>query len=51
MEIGAYLVADALPFEPVKPGEGALDVPASPAQAGAVSSALARCLRCDAPGS
>lgn len=36
MEVNTSLVADAEPFELVKPGEGALDYPADLAQSGAV---------------
>ena len=36
MEVSTSFVADAESFEPVKPGEGALDYPADLAQSGAV---------------
>ncbi len=41
MEIGAAFVAGPESFEPVEPGEGALDDPAGFAQAGAVGDAAA----------
>lgn len=47
MEVGAYLVADAEPFELMQPGEGALDDPSSLAQPGAVRGATAGDLGCD----
>ncbi len=48
MEVGSYLVADPQAFELVEPGEGSLDDPPGPAQAGSMGDALARDLRRDA---
>jgi hypothetical protein len=50
VEAGAYLVADAEPFEPVEPGEGPLDAPTGPARAGSARGPAASDLRCDSPG-
>lgn len=48
MEIGSHLVADPQEFELVEPGEGPLDDPPGPTQAGSVGVALACDLRRDA---
>ncbi len=48
MKIGASLVADAEPFEPVQPGEGALDHPAHLAETGTVGDAASGDQRFDA---
>ena len=50
MEVGSYLVAGPQACELVGPGEGALDDPPGPAQAGPVGGALAGDLRRDATG-
>ncbi len=48
MKVGAYLVADAEPFELVEPGKGPLDNPSSLAQAGAMRGTTSGDLGCDA---